>query len=230
MPYGRFDEIDAADARRALCVWVNSPSNPTGALADLGAAADWGRRHDVTVASDECYTEFTWAGPPASILEHGTAGVLALHSLSKRSNLAGARAGFYAGDADLVQYLGELRKHAGLMVPGPVQAAAAVAWADDDHVALQAKRYRSRLERGLRLLDAFGVRAEMPGGGFYLWAPAPGGHAWTLARTLASRAGVVVAPGEFYGPGGAGHVRMAMVCPDASLALAEARLGIGERQ
>ena len=107
------------------------PGNPTGELADLGAAAAWGRDRGVPVLSDECYVEFTWDGPPRTILEHGADGVLAVHSLSKRSNLAGARAGFYAGDADLVHYLSEVRKHAGFMVPGPVQAAAVAAWGDD---------------------------------------------------------------------------------------------------
>ncbi len=95
--------------------------------------------------SDECYVEFTWDGPGRTILEHGTDGVVAVHSLSKRSNLAGVRAGFYAGDPELVRFLSEVRKHAGFMVAGPVQAAAVVAWGDDDHVdAQRAKRYRER--------------------------------------------------------------------------------------
>ena len=117
--------IDPADAARALMLWVNSPSNPTGALSDLQAAAAWGRANGVPVFSDECYVEFIWDGPPRTILESGLEGVVAVHSLSKRSNMAGFRTGFVAGDPDLVRYLGEVRKHAGLMVPGPVQAAAA---------------------------------------------------------------------------------------------------------
>ena len=116
------DAIDEADAARALCLWVNTPGNPAGALDDLAAVAAWGRAHDVPVLSDECYAEFTWAGAPHTILEHGLDGFLAVHSLSKRSNLAGARVGFYAGDPDLVEYLSEVRKHAGFMVPGPVQS------------------------------------------------------------------------------------------------------------
>ncbi len=134
VPYAHLEAIDPQDAARALCLWVNVPGNPTGDLVDLGVAAAWGRAHGVPVLSDECYVEFTWDGPPRTILEHGLEGVLAVHSLSKRSNLAGPRAGFYAGDPSLVHYLAEVRKHAGFMVPGPVQAAGVAAWADDEHV------------------------------------------------------------------------------------------------
>lgn len=221
------DAIDPADARRALCLWVNTPGNPTGALDDLQEAASWGRAHGVPVLSDECYVEFTWDGPARTILSEGTDGVVAVHSLSKRSNLAGVRAGFYAGDATLVRYLSEVRKHAGLMVPGPVQAAAVAAWEDDLHVDEQRERYRRRLELGRELLAALDVEAPLPRGGFYLWAPAPAGDAWRLARTLAERAGVLVSPGEFYGAGGAGHVRMAMVQTDDRLAVVAERLGLG---
>ena len=112
--------ISSDDAKRALMLWVNSPNNPTGALDDLGAAAAWGRKHGVPVFSDECYVEFTWTKPGESILQHGLDGVIALHSLSKRSNLAGVRVAFYAGDAALVDYLKEVRKHVGMMVPGQI--------------------------------------------------------------------------------------------------------------
>ena len=141
------DAIAESDAARALALWVNSPGNPTGACDDLGAIAAWGRARDVPVFSDECYVEFTWNGRARSILEHGTEGVVAVHSLSKRSNLAGVRVGFYAGDAELVDYLQQVRKHVGMMVPGPAQAAAVVALDDDDHVAVQRERYASRLAR-----------------------------------------------------------------------------------
>lgn len=218
--------ISDDDAARALCLWVNSPGNPAGGLDDLEAAAAWGRARKVPVFSDECYIEFTWAGPGRTILEHGIDGVVAVHSLSKRSNLAGARAGFYAGDAELVHYLSEVRKHAGMMVPGPVQAAAVVALADDDHVDEQRRRYFRRLERGRDILRAVGTDCELPGGGFYLWAPAPGGDAWALTRTLAERAGVLVSPGEFYGEAAAGYVRVAVVQSDADLDMVAARLGV----
>jgi succinyldiaminopimelate transaminase len=224
VPYRELDEIAAPDAERALCIWVNVPGNPTGELADLGAAAAWGRARGIPVLSDECYIEFTWAGPPHTILEHGLDGVLAVHSLSKRSNLAGVRAGFYAGDPDLVRYLSELRKHAGFMVPGPVQAAAVAAWDDDAHVDEQRERYAYRLHLMRRALGEIGVHAPAPEGAFYLWAPAPDGDAWALARLLASVGGALVSPGEFYGPDGAGFVRIAVVQPEDRLELVAERL------
>jgi succinyldiaminopimelate transaminase len=211
-------------ARRALCLWVNSPANPTGALADLGAAAAWGRSHGVPVLSDECYAEFTWDGLPHTILEHGLDGVLALHSLSKRSNLAGLRVGFYAGDPALVHYLAEVRKHAGFMVPGPVQAAAVVALDDDVHVDEQRERYLERLWFFADVLRAEGAKVDLPGGSFYLWAEAPGGDAWGFTDDLAARGGVLVSPGDLYGPNGADHVRVAMVQPMDRLQLVADRL------
>jgi succinyldiaminopimelate transaminase len=216
--------IQEADAARALCLWVNSPANPTGALTDLDAAAAWGRAHGVPVLSDECYIEYTWDGPPRTILETGLDGVLAVHSLSKRSNLAGVRAGFYAGDPDLVHYLSEVRKHAGLMVSGPVQAAAAVAFADDAHVDVQRRRYQERLAFFADVLRGAGAKVELPGGSFYLWAEAPGGDAWAFTRALARKGGVLVSPGEFYGPAGAAYVRVAMVAPVERLKLVADRL------
>lgn len=167
------ETIAPGDAGRALCLWVNSPANPTGGLDDLEAAARFGREHGVPVISDECYAEFTWQGRPRTILEHGLGGVLAVHSISKRSNCAGLRVGFYAGDPDLVGYLAELRRHAGFMVPGPVQLAGAVALEDDEHVDRQRERYLERLERCCAVLEAIGVTAELPAGGFYLWVRAP---------------------------------------------------------
>jgi aspartate/methionine/tyrosine aminotransferase len=226
VPVDDLAEIPDADAARVLCLWVNSPANPTGALADLGAAAAWGRAHGVPVLSDECYAEFTWDGLPHTILEHGLDGVLAVHSLSKRSNLAGLRVGFYAGDADLVHYLAEVRKHAGFMVPGPIQAAATVALDDDAHVDAQRERYLERLWYFADVLRAEGAKVDMPGGSFYLWAETPGGDAWAFTRDRAARGGVLLSPGDLYGPAGAGHVRVAMVQPIERLALVAERLGI----
>jgi succinyldiaminopimelate transaminase len=218
------DQIDPADAARTLCLWVNSPGNPAGNLDDLGAAARWGHTHDVWVLSDECYCEFTWDSPAQTILQHTTDGVLAVHSLSKRSNLAGVRAGFYAGDSMLVKHLSEVRKHAGFMVPGPVQAAAAVAYNDDVHVEQQRATYRRRLDRFASVLRAAGFDVQPVGGAFYLWAQVPLGDGWAAADWLAHRAGVLVSPGEFYGHVSADWVRVAMVQPDERIDLACQRL------
>jgi succinyldiaminopimelate transaminase len=222
----RLDAVDPADAARALALWVNTPGNPAGGLDDLDAVAAWGRAHDVPVFSDECYVEFTWDGPPRTILSSGPAGVIALHSLSKRSNLAGLRVGWYAGDPDLVRYLGEVRKHVGLMVPGPVQLAAAAALGDQSHVEAQRRRYRDRLVRMQQVLSRLGLDAPLPAGGFYLWAPAPDGDAWGLTERLAAEGGAVVSPGDFYGPPGAGYIRIAMVQPLDRLDLVASRLGV----
>ena len=226
------DAVDARDAGRALCLWVNSPANPTGAIEDLATAAAWGRERGVVVCSDECYVEFTWDrardGPPLAgrtILAQGSAGVVAVHSLSKRSNFAGMRAGFYTGDAGLVDFCAQARRHLGFMVPGPVQAAAVAALNDDDHVEVQRHRYRDRLETLARLLEHLDLPAPMPEGAFYLWVPAPGGNAWALAEHLATDAGMLVSPGEFYGAAGAGHIRIAATVPDERLQLLAARQG-----
>ncbi|MGH9297329.1 MAG: aminotransferase class I/II-fold pyridoxal phosphate-dependent enzyme, partial [Acidimicrobiales bacterium] len=236
--------ISAEDAERALVLWVNSPGNPAGQLEDLGACAEWGRSHAVPVFSDECYVEFVWAekgrGTTAAsghtILEHGLSGVVAVHSLSKRSNLAGVRAGVFAGDGDLVSYLAQLRRHGGLMVPGPVQAAAAVAFCDDEHVFEQRERYLERLQFLARSLTAAGVEAALPKGSFYLWVKVPerfeeeqangdgGSSAFSFGRLLAEHAGVVVSPGDTYGRGGRGYVRLALVQPMERLELVVKRL------
>jgi len=256
----QLDAISEADAERALVLWVNTPGNPAGGLDDLAAAADWGRERGVPVFSDECYAEFTWDGPPRTILTPTVAdtaadrsrnagaaakmspdasaditrnhprradvdGVAAVHSLSKRSNLAGVRVGFYAGDPEFVHYLREVRKHAGFMVPGPAQAAAVAALADQDHVAEQRARYRSRLERLARIVGRFGPEPPLPRGGFYLWAVAPDGDAWAFTRTLLAEAGILVSPGEFYGPSAAGYVRVAAVLTDDTLDMVESRVG-----
>jgi succinyldiaminopimelate transaminase len=226
VPYHSLDAIDPADAERALCVWVNSPGNPTGELLDLAAAAAWGRERGIPVLSDECYAEFSYAAGPTTILREGTEGVIAVHSLSKRDNFAGARIGFYAGDAVLVDYLREVRKHAGLMPPGPVQQAAIIALNDDVHVEAQRERYRKRMLRLREILAKLGLDADLPAGAFYLWFAAPDGDAWGCARVLAERAGIIASPGEFYGPFAANHLRLAAVAPDERIELAASRVGI----
>jgi succinyldiaminopimelate transaminase len=221
----RIDAISADDAARALCLWVNTPGNPAGNLDDLAVAAAWGRAHQVPVFSDECYVEFTWQGPGRSILEHGLDGVVAVHSLSKRSNLAGLRVGFFAGDGELVHYLSEVRKHAGMMVPGPAQAAGAAALDDDEHVAVQRARYRERLELMRHVMESWaGVDVALPGGSFYLWVPTD--DAWGLTERLAAEGGALVSPGEFYGAAGAKFVRVAVVQPTERIELVARRLGV----
>jgi succinyldiaminopimelate transaminase len=220
----RIDTIDPADAARALCLWLNTPGNPAGGLDDIAAAADWGRANGVPVLSDECYIEFTWDGPGRTILETGLDGVVAVHSLSKRSNLAGMRSGFYAGDPELVFWLQEVRKHAGFMTPGPTQAAAAAALGDQTHVQGQRERYWNRLTAVADVLGELGLSAPLPAGGFYLWVPAPNGDAWALTERFATELGLIVAPGDFYGPDGAGHIRIAVVRPDSDIEKVRSRI------
>jgi aspartate/methionine/tyrosine aminotransferase len=234
VPAGRtggldLDAIAADDAARALLLWSNSPSNPTGGLGDFGAEAAWGRARGIPVFSDECYAEFTWDGPPRSVLQHGSDGVVAVHSLSKRSNLAGVRVGFYAGDPELVEFLRGVRQHAGLMVPGPAQAAGVAALSDDAHVEAQRSRYRERLAFVAGVLGDYGCPTTLPEGGFYLWVPVPSDRwpdAWAMAEALATDGGLLVSPGDLYGEDGAGHVRVAVVQPMERLALVGERLAM----
>jgi aspartate/methionine/tyrosine aminotransferase len=207
-------------AARALVLWLNVPGNPSGAVAGTAhfrSVAEWGRRHGAVVVSDEFYAEF--AEDPHTILEAGSDGVLALHSLSKRSNFAGMRAGFYAGDPVLMTELAEIRRDLGLIVPTPVQAGAAAALHDDAHVVLQRERY---LRRRALLVDQLAERGIVHDGGpmpMYLWLREAGerdpfdGSAWDLAVRFA-RAGIVVSPGVGFGEAGADHVRLALVQPD----------------
>ena len=216
-------KISASDIKRALMIWSNSPNNPTGDLDDLKALATWGRKNSVPVFSDECYVEFTWSRKPETILQHGLEGVVALHSLSKRSNLAGVRVGVYAGDKEIVDYLKEVRKHVGMLVPGPAQAAAVVAFGDDESVKLQRDVYLHRLETLATVLSKWsGFNIDMPSGCFYLWFDAKDG--WEFAERVAKDGGALVSPGDFYGAGGANNVRVAVVQPDDKIALVTSRL------
>jgi succinyldiaminopimelate transaminase len=222
-----FEAIAEADAERALLLWCNEPGNPASQVADdayFARLAGWARDRGVIVASDECYVEF--APSPATVLSAGAGGVLAVHSVSKRSNLAGMRLGFYAGDADLVGYLVETRKHAGFMAAAPVQAAAAAALDDDEHVVEQRARYA---ERRSVVREALAARGLVHDGGdalFYLWLRTQDGtdDGWEIAARLAHEAGLLVAPGDLYGSAGADHVRLALVQPRERLELALERL------
>lgn len=219
-------------------VWLNSPANPTGnvlGVEELRAVVTAAREVGAVVASDECYAALAWDEPWASdgvpsILDPRVGGgdltgLLAVHSLSKQSSMAGYRAAWVAGDPGLVAGLLEVRKHAGFMVPAPVQAAMTAALADDTHVTEQRARYARRR----RVLAAALAEAgyEIGGGpaGLYLWVSAPGGQSARQTATDLAGLGILVAPGDFYGPRGARHVRVALTASDEDVARAAARLG-----
>ncbi|TDD13849.1 succinyldiaminopimelate transaminase [Kribbella turkmenica] len=211
--------------------YLNSPRNPSGEITpaeDLRRAVEWARANDVLLVSDECYTEFGWDARPVSVLHPDVCGgsfdnLLAVHSLSKRSNLAGYRGGFVAGDESVVAELLAVRKHAGLMVPSPIQAAMAAGFADDAHVEEQRVRY---LRRRAVLRDALtdaGWVITLSNGGLYLWAAHPDHDSYGSVGALADR-GIVVAPGAFYGTAGERHVRVALTGTDERVDAAVKRL------
>lgn len=224
------DSTMALGPQPVSLVWVNSPSNPTGRVLPvehLAKVVAWARERGAVVVSDECYLELAWDASPVSILDERVCGgshegLLAVHSLSKRSNLAGYRAGLVLGDADLVASLLEARKHLGLMVPAPVQAAAVAALDDDAHVAEQHLRYSRRRDHLLSALLDAGFSIEHSEAGLYLWA-SRGESCWDTVGWLAQR-GILVAPGEFYGATGARHVRVALTATDERIATAVRRL------
>lgn len=209
------DEAFAGDPRLRM-IWVNYPANPTGEICEidqLKALVEWARAENVIVASDECYLKLAWDRTQVSILDPRVCGpeptgVLAVHSLSKRSNLAGYRAGFVAGDQRIVDELLAVRKHAGLIVPGPVQNAMTAALNDETHADLQRERYRARRDLLIPALREAGFRIDDSHAGLYLWATR-GQNCWDTVAALADM-GIVVAPGEFYGPSGMQHVRIAL--------------------
>jgi succinyldiaminopimelate transaminase len=211
--------------------WLNSPGNPDGSILsvdDMRAAVARARELDAIVVSDECYAELVWTGesPAPSILDPRVINgqrdhVLAVYSLSKQSNLAGYRAALVAGCSDLVGELLAVRKHAGLMPPAPVQAAMAVALADDTHVAEQRARYAARRAVLVPALEAAGYRIDNSEGGLYLWATR-GQDCWVTLGDLAAR-GILAAPGAFYGD--TEHVRIALTATDDHIAEAARRLG-----
>lgn len=212
-------------------VWVNSPSNPTGRVLPvehLRKVVAWARERGAVVVSDECYIELGWEAEPVSVLHPDVSGgshegLLALHSLSKRSNLAGYRAAFVAGDPALVEELLAVRKHGGLIVPEPVQAAMGAALNDDAHAEEQRHRYAVRRDRLWPALESEGWRVEHSEAGLYLWAARPGYDCWQSVEALAEL-GILVAPGDFYGPAGESHVRVALTATDDRIDAAVKRL------
>ena len=252
--------MTSATAPRLL--WVNSPSNPTGqvlGVAHLAKIVRWARQHGVIVASDECYAELDWRadgsagdlelttpGAVPSILDPRVCdgsheGLLAVYSLSKQSNMAGYRAAFVAGDPALVGRLLQIRKHAGMMVPWPVQQAMIAALGDDAHVGQQKARYGKRRELLRSALRKSGYRIEHSEAGLYLWTTRdvadsegraggattdPAMHAgagWPLVSQMADL-GILVAPGSFYGAAGGRHVRLALTATDERIDVAARRL------
>ena len=216
---------------RVSLLWLNSPANPTGQVLPaehLRKVVSWARERGTVVASDECYIELGWDATPLSVLHPDACGgshqrLLAVHSLSKRSNMAGYRAGFVTGDPALIAELLEIRKHAGLMVPAPVQSAMTAALTDDTHADEQRARYATRRERLWPALEAAGWAVHHSEGGLYLWATHPDLDCWASVERL-SKAGILVAPGEIYGPGGARHIRVALTATDERIGAAVARL------
>lgn len=223
------DDPTTLDEQPAL-VWLNSPSNPTGEVlsaTELKRRVDWARESGAIVASDECYGEFGWDAEPVSVLHPSVSGgdlgdLLALFSLSKRSNLAGYRAGFVAGDTALIDELLAVRKHAGMIPPLPVQEAMRVLFGDQTHVAEQHERYRRRRAALRPALEVAGFRVDHSEGSLYLWAtrgePGRDSVAWLAER------GILAAPGDFYGAAATQHVRVALTGTDERIAAAVARL------
>ncbi|HUP99145.1 MAG TPA: succinyldiaminopimelate transaminase [Aeromicrobium sp.] len=224
------DSTLALGPERPALIYVNSPANPHGAIlgADhLRKLVSWAREREALLVSDECYLEFGWDAEPVSVLDpdvnDGTLdGILAVHSTSKRSNLAGYRAAFVAGDASVIAELLAVRKHLGFMVPAPIQAALTAVLADDAHVDEQRRRYAARRGQLREALENAGFRIDHSEGSLYLWAtrdePCRDTVDWLAAR------GILVAPGEFYGPAGAQHIRVGFTATDERIAAAAKRL------
>lgn len=230
---------DVADDARVAIVWLNSPGNPDGHVLDaeqLARIVAWARGRGAIVISDECYAELAWeapwdAEPIPSLLDPrvggsaGRTGLLALYSLSKQSNLAGYRAAFLAGDAGLVGAVTEVRKHTGMLVPTPVQAALVAALGDEAHTEVQKEVYRERREALIEATAAAGlVNDPASVAGLYLWLKGPESmSAYDLVGAF-TELGIVVAPGDFYGEAGAGRVRMSLTDTDERVEAAAARL------
>ncbi|WP_424211963.1 succinyldiaminopimelate transaminase [Streptomyces sp. BI20] len=219
------------DPTRVRLLWLNSPSNPTGkvlAKEELIRIVAWAREHEVLVFSDECYLELGWEAEPVSVLHEDVCGgdftgLVAVHSLSKRSNLAGYRAAFVAGDRAVLGELLQIRKHGGMMTAAPVQAATVAALGDDAHVAEQRARYAARRTALRGALEAAGFRVEHSEASLYLWATRDE-SCWDTVAALAEL-GILVAPGDFYGEAGARYVRVAFTATDERVEQAVKRLG-----
>ena len=220
--------IDPSNWPDADLVWINSPSNPTGrvhSVNELETVIAWGRAHNTVIASDECYLDFGHGSKPTSILMHANGdnkNLLAVHSLSKRSSMAGYRAGFLVGDPDLISRIREIRKHAGMIVPLPIQNAMVAALSDELHVAKQRELYNSRRERLKPALERVGFRIEETRAGLYIWCTRDE-EDWNSVAWLAEL-GILVTPGHFYGAKGARNIRIALTATDGHIDEAISRL------
>ena len=220
--------ISPNDWKKADLTWVNSPANPTGRVhsdAEYQAVIDWARQNNSILVSDECYLEFGDTATPTSILQY-TAGdnrnILAVHSLSKRSSMAGYRGAFLIGDKDLIARIREVRKHAGMMVPLPIQKAMTIALSDETHVAEQRARYNARRAKLLPALIAAGFQVDFSNAGLYIWCTRNESD-WDSVAWLA-QLGILVTPGNFYGALGNSHIRIAMTASDSQISDAVDRI------
>ncbi len=224
------DSPDDVEHEQPRLVWTNSPSNPTGRVdsaAQTLAWIDYARSRGALLAADECYGEFGWEATPVSVLDASLnggdpTGLVGAYSLSKRSNLAGYRAGFVAGDSAVVSQLLSVRKHLGMMVPTPVQAAMTVLLGDQGHVDLQRERYAARRRILADALTVAGFRIDHSEAGLYLWATR--GESGRATCEWLATLGILVAPGDFYGEAGAAHVRVALTATNERISAAAARL------
>ncbi len=224
------DSLTQLGPQAPTVLFLNSPSNPTGrvlGVEHLRKVVEWARERGALVVSDECYLGLWWDQQPYSVLHPHVCGgdhtgLLAVHSLSKSSSLAGYRAGFVAGDPAVVAELLAVRKHAGMMVPGPVQAAMVAALDDDEHENVQRERYRQRRQVLLAALRAAGFTVENSEAGLYLWATRDEPCRETV--DWLARRGILVAPGDFYGPRGGRHVRVALTATDERVEAAAQRM------
>ncbi|MFF9207319.1 MULTISPECIES: bifunctional succinyldiaminopimelate transaminase/glutamate-prephenate aminotransferase [unclassified Streptomyces] len=228
--YEVYDDPTELDPTGLKLLWLNSPSNPTGkvlAKDELTRIVAWAREHGVLVFSDECYLELGWEADPVSVLHPDVNGgsydgIVAVHSLSKRSNLAGYRAAFLAGDPAVLGPLLEIRKHGGMMTSAPTQAAVVAALGDDEHVRVQRERYAARRQALRAALEGHGFRIEHSEASLYLWATREE-SCWDTVARLADL-GILVAPGDFYGTAGEKFVRVAFTATDERVAAAVSRL------
>lgn len=227
------DELDDQTRSRVKLIYLNSPGNPTGSVLTREELARWvrdAREIGAVIASDECYAELGWGeweDSVPSILDTQVnggdlTGLLGIYSMSKQSNLAGYRAAFVTGAPELMPDLINTRKHAGMMIPGPVQHAMTVGLADDEHVAQQKNLYRARREQLKSALEAAGFTIDHSEAGLYLWATR-GEDCWATIGWLADR-GIIAGPGAFYGPHGTEHVRIALTASDERIQAAVERL------